>query len=208
MDERIASHIFICEDIEERVERLYEELHGMFRCVKFFRDDFKIEDAKAVIAEAYISEENTKYLLLGAKSFNVYAQNALLKILEEPPKNIRFILVASSKSIFLPTIRSRLRIVTQTRKRDFASLDFSLRRFDIATLFETVKRYEHLKSHDLHRFIERLYHQAVFVDRLALNGSQLAAFERALRLVSRNTRAQIILTHLLMEFLPKANRES
>ncbi len=78
------------------------------RSVRFVCEDFKIEDAKEVIAEAYKSEENTKTLILGAKSFTIPAQNALLKILEEPPKNIVFVLLAPNKSTFLPTVRSRM----------------------------------------------------------------------------------------------------
>ena len=99
--------ILITSEMEERAREI-EEANRPLRCVTFLRDDFKIEDAKEVISEAYKSEENTKTLILGAKSFTVPAQNALLKILEEPPRNIVFILLAPNKSTFLPTVRSRL----------------------------------------------------------------------------------------------------
>lgn len=46
-----------------------------------------------------------------ADTMNRNAQNALLKILEEPPQNSLIIMVAHSMGGFLPTIRSRIRIV-------------------------------------------------------------------------------------------------
>tara|TARA_Y100001001_G_C7988815_1_gene302189 strand:- start:193 stop:1398 length:1206 start_codon:yes stop_codon:yes gene_type:complete len=46
-----------------------------------------------------------------ADSMNRNAQNALLKILEEPPHNSLIIMVAHSMGGFLPTIRSRIRVL-------------------------------------------------------------------------------------------------
>lgn len=47
------------------------------------------------------------FILEGFDKFNIQSQNALLKILEEPPSGVTFILSASSKSAVLPTILSR-----------------------------------------------------------------------------------------------------
>ena len=67
--------ILITEHFEERSLEIVQELLPL-RSVRFVCDDFKIEDAKEVIAEAYKSEEKTKTLILGAKSFTIPAQNA------------------------------------------------------------------------------------------------------------------------------------
>ncbi len=48
-------------------------------------------------------------LILNADLMNIQAQNALLKMLEEPPKKTFFILIANKISLFLPTIISRCR---------------------------------------------------------------------------------------------------
>ena len=48
-------------------------------------------------------------LILNADLMNIQAQNALLKMLEEPPEKTFFILIASKISLFLPTIISRCR---------------------------------------------------------------------------------------------------
>jgi DNA polymerase-3 subunit delta' len=43
------------------------------------------------------------------------AQNALLKMLEEPPEGTIFVLTASNETALLPTVRSRLHVVQVTR---------------------------------------------------------------------------------------------
>jgi DNA polymerase-3 subunit delta' len=48
-------------------------------------------------------------LILNADLMNIQAQNALLKMLEEPPEKTFFILIATRISLFLPTIISRCR---------------------------------------------------------------------------------------------------
>ena len=47
------------------------------------------------------------FLIPEAERLTVQAQNALLKILEEPPKNNYFFLMTSEPSALLPTVRSR-----------------------------------------------------------------------------------------------------
>ncbi len=47
----------------------------------------------------------------GADSMNPNAQNAALKVLEEPPPNAMILLVAHRPSLLLPTVRSRCRIL-------------------------------------------------------------------------------------------------
>jgi DNA polymerase-3 subunit delta' len=47
----------------------------------------------------------------GAGALNRNGQNALLKILEEPPENSLLLLTAENASILLPTIRSRCRVL-------------------------------------------------------------------------------------------------
>ncbi len=47
----------------------------------------------------------------GADSMNTSAQNAALKLLEEPPPNVLILLVTHRPSLLLPTVRSRCRIL-------------------------------------------------------------------------------------------------
>lgn len=197
--------IFITNNLDERAKEL-EESHRPLRSITFLRDDFKIEDAKEVIAEAYKSEENTKMLILGAKSFTVPAQNALLKILEEPPRNILFVLLAPNKSTFLPTVRSRLNLHQEHTPKHYEPLNFSLKNLDLSSLFGFVKEHDRLKKHEAKELIERLTHQAIHIEKLSLNTVQLEGFEKALRLIELNSRFQSVLVMVLMNFIREVKR--
>ena len=47
------------------------------------------------------------YIIEDADMMNVQAQNAALKLLEEPPAGVMFILCAENAQLLLPTVRSR-----------------------------------------------------------------------------------------------------
>lgn len=51
--------------------------------------------------------EAKSYIFPAADTMNIQAQNALLKLLEEPPKNMLFLLLCENAENLLPTIRSR-----------------------------------------------------------------------------------------------------
>jgi len=205
MIDGIGSHIIICDNIEERSAALQNEL-ASHRVVSFVRDDFKIEDAKAVTAEAYIAEEKVKYLLLAAKTFNVVSQNALLKLLEEPPRNIELIIITESKSTLLPTVRSRLKIVKEPAAKIHEEIDIKLANLSLSELFTFVKSHDRLSKYDAKRLIESLYRKATLMEGLVLSEKQIESFERSYRLIELNGRLQTILVTLLMTFLPKVKR--
>ena len=131
-------YILISSDIEKEFERIKSELIPN-RVVGFIEDEFKIEHSKAVIAESYISESATKYIVLGAKSFNNVSQNSLLKVLEEPPKNIEFIIISPTKSNLLATIRSRMPIVKGKKEYTLQNIELSIQRLSYEDIFAFLK---------------------------------------------------------------------
>lgn len=197
--------ILITSDIEGRAREIETSLAPL-RTVLFMREDFKVEDAKEVIGEAYKSEENTKTLILGAKSFTIPAQNALLKILEEPPRNIVFILIAPNKSTFLPTVRSRLNLTQEHTQRHFEPLSITLKNLDLASLFAFVKENERLKKHEAKALLEQIAYHAIHIEKLPLSASQLEGLEKGIRLVELNSRFQSVLVMILMNFIREVKR--
>ncbi len=193
------SHILISSDIEYELENLTQTLKPN-RVVPFLRDEFKIEDAKAVVAEAYKSESQTKYIILVAKSFNSISQNSLLKVLEEPPKNIEFIIISPTKSNLLPTVRSRLPIVKGDISHSVKEIELNLAKIDYAQIFAFLKQNARISKSEAKELVEAIYHRATVVDMLILSEAQLDNFDKAYRLLELNSRPQSVLALILMGF--------
>lgn len=198
------SHIIISSNIEAEFERLKEQLKPS-RVVGFIEDEFKIEHAKAVVAESYISESETKYLILGANNFNSTSQNSLLKALEEPPRNIEFIIISPSKSNLLPTVRSRMPIFKGERIHSVKELSLNLSKIDYAEVFKFLKENARAQKSEAKALVEALYHRATVLDKLMLSATQLENFDRAYRLFELNSRPQSVLAMLIMSFVGEKN---
>lgn len=73
-------------------------------------NSFHVDTVRNIINDAYVQPNEADYkiyILANAHCMNQNAQNALLKILEEPPKYVVFILTTNSKSALLSTVLSR-----------------------------------------------------------------------------------------------------
>ena len=201
------SHILISTEIEESYEKLKESLQPL-RVVGFIEENFKLEHAKAVVAESYISESNTKYIIFGALEFTKEAQNSLLKVLEEPPRNIEFIIISPTKSNLLPTVRSRLPIIKGKTSFHVQEISINLARIDYGEVFSFLKTNARIKKNEAKELVEALYHRATTVDKLMLSEEQLNNFDKAYRLLELNSRPQSVLSMILMGFVGDKNADS
>lgn len=197
---QIKGHILISTEVEAEAEKLEVELKP-FRTVKFIEETFKIEHAKAVLSEAYISESETKYIVLAAQEFTAVAQNSLLKLLEEPPRNIEFIIISPTKSNLLPTVRSRLPILKVNTTHKTLAIDLNLSRIDYAQLFAFLKEHSRIKKIEAKELLEALLYRATVVDMLILTPIQLENFDKAYRLLELNSRPQSVLAMVIMSFV-------
>ncbi len=198
--ERSKGYILISTDIESEFERLTQELKP-HRVVGFIREKFLIEDAKAVIAESYISESQIKYIILGAQEFHAVSQNSLLKVLEEPPANVAFIIISPTKSNLLPTVRSRLPILKGETTHEIIEININLARVDYTQVFAFLKEHARVKKSVAKALVEAIYYRATVDDMLILNTAQLENFDKAYRLLELNSRPQSVLAMLLMSFV-------
>ncbi len=74
------------------------------------KKNITVDVVRAIRSEAYLKPNMANrrvFVIDPADSMNEAAQNALLKVLEEPPANALFILIARSAASLLPTVRSR-----------------------------------------------------------------------------------------------------
>ena len=75
--------------------------------------EIKVETARNIRDEAAIlpnDGDRKVFIIHNADRMNLSAQNALLKVLEEPPRYVFFILLSSQPGVLLQTIRSRCAI--------------------------------------------------------------------------------------------------
>ncbi len=80
--------------------------------------EYSIDQIKQLSKETKIFHpEKRIYLLTGFNRSSIPAQNAFLKLLEEPPNNTLFVLTARSEYSLLPTVVSRTQIIHLDRNQ-------------------------------------------------------------------------------------------
>lgn len=101
-------------------------------CPQGSTKSIKIDDIRFIRQDAYIisNEGSYKfYIITDADYLTVQAQNALIKILEEPPEKVMFIILCKSSLSLLETIRSRSQIF---RNNDEAIKEADAKRKNLA----------------------------------------------------------------------------
>lgn len=79
---------------------------------------FTVETVRKMKSDAAIKPNDLSFklfILSSAERMNPQAQNAALKILEEPPQDTYFFLLCESASALLPTVRSRASVIRMER---------------------------------------------------------------------------------------------
>jgi len=83
-------------------------------------ESFGINEARSLQNHAHQSQvtETGRVFVIVTNRFTHEAQNALLKLFEEPPQGTRFFLVLPDTHAIIPTLRSRLQIVDASLSAD------------------------------------------------------------------------------------------
>ena len=206
----MQSKIVITSDFETLKEEILG-LYGVNSVRFFFAEDFLLENAKEVAAEAYIAESEPKLLVLGAKNFRVEAQNSLLKIIEEPPKNIFFIIAATSKNMLLPTVRSRLVTENRLEKKQREKTGLNYKRLELKEICAFIdeksafERSEKFGKNDLKELIAAIALEAT-AQGVKFSADELEYFFKAVRLAELNTKTHALLTPILLMIYEKGLR--
>lgn len=72
--------------------------------------DVKIDTIRSMIQTSYNTRVEMTILIPDADKMSIQAKNSLLKVVEEPPNKIRFILTTTNSELLLSTIKSRATI--------------------------------------------------------------------------------------------------
>ena len=104
----------VCRHCRKAAERIHPDIAVVERRIDpktgKARKELVVDQIRALIADASIlpNEASGKvYIFPAADEMNGNAQNAFLKLLEEPPRGVTFLLCTERPNALLPTVRSR-----------------------------------------------------------------------------------------------------
>tara|TARA_B100001063_G_scaffold240141_1_gene264707 strand:+ start:608 stop:1240 length:633 start_codon:yes stop_codon:yes gene_type:complete len=200
IDKKIdKSTILIVNDIEKTLNDLlaFYSPHNIRIIKNEEKDEFQLLQATAAIKEAYIASNENKYIFLCGSTFRKEAQNSLLKVLEEPPRNVIFIILTNSKSSILPTIYSRMpyKYMKTSLLKEEISLDIS--KLDLKDIYMFLKENQKISKNEAKNVVESILLKAN-KQNMKLSTSQLDLFSKASKLLELNSRPINILTTLLL----------
>lgn len=200
------STIFIVNDIAVHTQTLTQTLpkHSVriIQNEEEGKSEFLISHAHKAIKEAYISTNETKYIFLCADSFRVEAQNSLLKVLEEPPLNIVFIIITTSKNSILPTILSRIQVRYLKTKKSLTPSSLNIQNLELKDVYEFLKNNQRISKNEAKEIIESILYK-IHKENIRLSKKELDGFSRAMKLLELNSRPINVITTLLLNILVK-----
>ncbi|RZV15121.1 DNA polymerase III subunit delta' [Aliarcobacter butzleri] len=201
------SSILIVNNIEETLNLMLPKypLHSIRVIKNEEKEEFLIAQANETIKEAFIATSEKKYLFLCGSTFRKEAQNALLKILEEPPKNIVFILITNSKTSLLPTIYSRLpyKYLKKSEQKIESSLD--LNRLDLKDIYTFLQENQKISKQEAKDIVESLLLKANN-QKIKFSQKKLDFFSKAIKLLELNSKPINVLTTLLLYLSNQKNQ--
>ncbi|MFW2515353.1 DNA polymerase III subunit delta' [Aliarcobacter butzleri] len=201
------SSILIVNNIEETLNLILPKypLHSVRVIKSEEKEEFLIAQANETIKEAFIATSEKKYLFLCGSTFRKEAQNALLKILEEPPRNIVFILITNSKTSLLPTIYSRLpyKYLKKSEQKIESSLD--LNRLDLKDIYTFLQENQKISKQEAKDIVESLLLKANN-QKIKLSQKKLDFFSKAIKLLELNSKPINVLTTLLLYLSNQKNQ--
>ncbi|MBY0310102.1 hypothetical protein K2Q16_03085 [Patescibacteria group bacterium] len=107
-------HAFLYQERSPEAKHvLIEALRAHGVVTLFLRSAWGIDDSRALALEVQHTDPvgRERLFVLDATSLTVEAQNALLKVLEEPPRGVSFHCFFAAGAALLPTVLSRLSVV-------------------------------------------------------------------------------------------------
>lgn len=197
-----TSTILIVNDIDATLQTLKQTLPPHFTRIirNEEKDEFLIAQANATIKEAYIASNETKYIVLCGSSFRKEAQNSLLKVLEEPPKNIVFIIITTSKSTLLPTIISRMPLKYLKKHSVVEPSSIDIAKLDLKEAYAFLKQNQKISKQEAKQLVESLLYK-VNMQRIKLSKKELESFSTSIKLLELNTRPIHVITTLMLNLV-------
>ena len=201
------STILIVNDVDSTLAELLPNypIHSTRIIKNEEKEEFLLVQATQAIKEAYIATSEKKYIFLCGSTFRKEAQNSLLKILEEPPKNVIFIIITNSKSSLLPTIYSRLpyKYLKKSILRNESILDIN--KLDLKDIYNFLKDNQKISKQEAKEIVESIL-MKVNNQKIKLSHKELDFFSKSIKLLELNSRPINVLTTLLLSLANQKNK--
>lgn len=201
------STILIVNDIETTLSELLPNypIHSTRIIKNEEKEEFLLIQATLAIKEAYIATSEKKYIFLCGTTFRKEAQNSLLKILEEPPRNVVFIIITNSKSSLLPTIYSRLsyKYLKKSILKNESILDIN--KLDLKDIYNFLKENQKISKQEAKEIVESILIK-VNNQKIKLSHKELDFFSKSIKLLELNSRPINVLTTLLLSMANQKNK--
>ena len=201
------SCILIVNDIELTLNELIPKypLHSTRIIKNEEKDEFQITQANLAIKEAYIASNDIKYIFLCGATFRKEAQNSLLKVLEEPPRNVVFIIITNSKTSMLPTIYSRLpyKYLKKSLLKNESLLNIN--KLDLKDIYNFLKENQKISKNEAKDIVESILLK-VNNQKIKLSQKELDFFSKSIKLLELNSRPINVLTTLLLFLANQKNK--
>ena len=201
------SCILIVNDIELTLSELISKypLHSTRIIKNEEKDEFQITQANLAIKEAYIASNDIKYIFLCGATFRKEAQNSLLKVLEEPPRNVVFIIITNSKTSMLPTIYSRLpyKYLKKSLLKNESLLNIN--KLDLKDIYNFLKENQKISKNEAKDIVESILLK-VNNQKIKLSQKELDFFSKSIKLLELNSRPINVLTTLLLFLANQKNK--
>jgi DNA polymerase III subunit delta' len=201
------SCILIVNDIEATVNELISKypLHSTRIIKNEEKDEFQLAQATQAIKEAYIASNETKYIFLCGSTFRKEAQNSLLKVLEEPPRNVVFIIITNSKTSMLATIYSRIpyKYLKKSILKNESLLNIN--KLDLKDIYNFLKENQKISKNEAKDIVESILLK-VNSQKIRLSAKELDFFSKSIKLLELNSRPINVLTTLLLFLANQKNK--
>ncbi len=167
--------------------------------------DLLVEDVEDILEAAYLTGDD-RLFVLKSDTYSPVVQNRLLKLLEEPPRGVKFAIFVESKAALLPTVRSRLLLceIKSKETMQMEIVDFS--KLKPAGLFEVLKKTEKMNKEEAREYLYAVldaYKRVPKSKEPLKNTEKLELFDTAFRLLSLNTPPKAVFAALLTKLILK-----
>jgi DNA polymerase III delta prime subunit len=129
-----------------------------------------IDDVREVIRTAYTVRSDIVYIFRDCDDMSLAAKNSLLKVVEEPPENARFVMTVADTANVLPTILSRATVLHMS-PYTLDELDLAQNELNLSYMIKSISDKENKQFDAIQRAVELCENVLIYVSKKSMLGA-------------------------------------